>query len=31
MVGTLRARDDLAPGVLDKILDTNPRRFYGIE
>jgi predicted TIM-barrel fold metal-dependent hydrolase len=31
MVGTLRARDDLAPGLLDKILTENPRRFYGID
>ena len=30
LVGTLRAREDLTPELLDKILVENPRRFYGL-
>ena len=31
LVGELRAREDLAPGLLDKILKENPRAFYAID
>jgi predicted TIM-barrel fold metal-dependent hydrolase len=31
LVGELRAREDLSRGTTDKILQTNPRRFYGLE
>ena len=30
LVGTLRAREDMTPELLDKILVENPRRFYGL-
>jgi predicted TIM-barrel fold metal-dependent hydrolase len=30
LVGELRAREDLTPGLLDKVLKENPRRFYGM-
>ncbi len=30
LVGELRAREDMQPGTLDKILKTNPRRFYAM-
>jgi predicted TIM-barrel fold metal-dependent hydrolase len=30
LVGELRAREDLTPETLDKILVQNPRRFYGL-
>ena len=30
LVGELRAREDLAPSMLDKILKENPKRFYGM-
>jgi hypothetical protein len=30
LVGELRAREDLTPGLLDKILVENPRHFYGM-
>lgn len=30
LVGTLRAREDVPPRVLDKILKENPRRLYAI-
>jgi len=30
LVGELRAREDMQPGTLDKILKTNPRHFYGM-
>ncbi|HLY65945.1 MAG TPA: amidohydrolase family protein [Chloroflexota bacterium] len=30
MVRNLRAREDVAPGVIDKILSDNPRRLYGL-
>jgi predicted TIM-barrel fold metal-dependent hydrolase len=31
LVGTLRAREDMTPDTLDKILVKNPRRLYGID
>jgi predicted TIM-barrel fold metal-dependent hydrolase len=30
LVGTLRAREDMTPELLEKILVENPRRFYGL-
>ncbi len=30
VVGTLRGREDMPPGAVDKILVDNPRRFYGL-
>jgi predicted TIM-barrel fold metal-dependent hydrolase len=30
LVGELRAREDISPTMLDKILKANPRRFYGM-
>jgi len=30
LVGTLRAREELTPALLDKFLVENARRFYGL-
>ncbi len=31
LVATMRARDDLSQGALEKIFSENPRRFYGLQ
>jgi hypothetical protein len=31
MVTTMRQRTDVAPDVVERILDANPRRFYGLD